>query len=275
MTLQPDPNASICTDWYLTTWDANSGIIVREIFLYNSCEIIGNGSAGTSTTVKDSINVLAKQFCDGLSEQQMQTINNTLNEYNTYNCATKYLSSYFKTSSTQFKFCIENVSGNAQYHPGQNNISFSTNYAASRVDILEHEIYHAYQDKLYPGGTLQYSRINGVAQAGFANIEFEQAVITDIMHGSTTAFDTYGTLEQREEYTKWINELTILHTSFPRFNATGTPAEVAAYNIFITKYNSFLSEFNSMPNNPYHSNTLNLVPQAIINLFNNIPLNCQ
>ncbi|MCZ4224543.1 hypothetical protein [Pedobacter rhodius] len=153
MTLQPDPGASVCTDWYLTTWDANTGVVYSSIFLYNSCEIMGSGSAGTGPAVQDSINVLAKQFCEGLSDQQMQTINNTLNEYNAFNCATRYLSGYFKTSSIQFKFCIENISESAQYHPGQNSISFSNNYAASRVDMLEHELYHAYQDRLYPGGT--------------------------------------------------------------------------------------------------------------------------
>ncbi|MCZ4224542.1 hypothetical protein [Pedobacter rhodius] len=95
------------------------------------------------------------------------------------------------------------------------------------------------------------------------------------MHNSTTAFDIYGTDGQKRLYELWIEELTNSGTSFPKFNANGTPAEVTAYNTFITKYNSFLSDFNALPNNPYHSDLLNLTPKAIVNLFNNIPSNCQ
>lgn len=236
---------------------------------------MGTGSTSATVTVQDNVNVLANEFCDGISGQQKATINTMLNEFNNYSCSTKFLSSYFKTAHRQFKFCIGGIAENASYTPGTNNITFSTNFSASLPFILEHELTHAFQDALYPGGTQQYARVGGIPNRGFANIEFEQAVIADMVHGSSTAFNIYGTDPEIQAYLQWISGLTNNHTTFPRFKPAGTPAEQLAYTDFLTSYNSFLSKFNNLVSNPYHSELANLQPLALINLFNNIPLDCQ
>jgi len=56
MTLQPPPDASVCTDWYWTSWDANTGTIYSDKYLYTTCTgdgTGGGGSSGTSRTNND------------------------------------------------------------------------------------------------------------------------------------------------------------------------------------------------------------------------------
>ena len=117
--------------------------------------------------------------------------------------------------------------------------------------------------------------VGGTPNRGFANIEFEQAVVADMVHGISTAFDTYGTDQEVQAYLLCIGGLMDNHTTFPRFKPSGTPAEQLAYTNFLTTYNTFLTEFNNLQGNPYHSELADLTPLALIILINNIPLDCQ
>jgi len=112
--------------------------------------------------------------------------------------------------------------------------------------------------------------------AGFVDIEFEQAVMNDMInYGSTIAFDlSRATQVQRDAYLLWIKQVTTNGTSYPKLNPNGTATEIAAYNTFMSSYNSFLSAYNAIPGNTNHSTALNLSPQALIKLFNNINKNC-
>ena len=106
---------------------------------------------------------------------------------------------------------------------------------------------------------------------------FTKRSIQDLLHGSTTAFDTYGSADQRNAYRQWIDELTNNGSSYPKLYTSGndrTPAQVTAYNNFLTEYNTYLAAFNNMQNNPYRSQLANLAPLAFINLFKNITTNC-
>ena len=116
--------------------------------------------------------------------------------------------------------------------------------------------------------------VGGTPNRGFANIQFEQAVMADMVHGNSTAFDTYGTDQEVQAYLLWIGRLTDNHTAFPRFKPSGTPAEQLAYTNFLTTYNTFLIKFINLQGNPYHSELAGLTPLAL-NLINNIPLDCQ
>jgi hypothetical protein len=56
MTLQPPPDVPVCTDWYWTSWDATTGAIYSETYLYTTCpgDIIGSGSnSSTNGTIND------------------------------------------------------------------------------------------------------------------------------------------------------------------------------------------------------------------------------
>ena len=185
------------------------------------------------------------------------------------NCAAKYVYDNLTQSTTGFTFCISAGTGSASYNPVSKSINFTTDYAASRVDILEHEMFHAFQDVYYPNGTSKYGKdaITGIPSPGFSNIELEQAVFNDIVHNGTTAFDK-GTAQQKIDYQRWLSGVTSDFKKYPKLTAGTT-----AYTNFITEYNKYLSLFSKNPANPLSGPTISLNPNALINLFNQTKCN--
>jgi hypothetical protein len=217
------------------------------------------------------------KFCDGVTPAQQQAIKNTISAFKSTDCVSKFL--YSSLAIKIANFCIGSPSGGAAgYNPVTKAISLTTETADPTFSfLLLHEFFHAYQDDLYPGGTSQYSKEQSpggayIAKPGFVNIEFEQIVFGDIVNGSRDAFAFHdGTQEQKDLYNVWINNLSSTGTAYPKLNESSNPS---AYNQFISNYNFFLSQYNALPDNPNHSDIVNLTPQSLINLFNNTNPNC-
>ena len=228
---------------------------------------IGTTPCVTQTTQPDTVKVL---LCNGLTAAERTSILNTINTFKTEDCASKFLYNYF--SGKSFSFCISPGNYNVTFTPQSNSFTFSTDEAATPAfaSLLEHEFFHAFQNATYPGGIATYGQNakTGVNNAGFVNIEFEQAVFNDIATGNYGAF-VNGTSDQRKAYQTWINGLTEGGTVFPKL-APGTPA----YTTFLNEYNAFLNQYNALPDNPNASPVINLTPQAFINLFNSVNPNC-
>ncbi|MBB2143933.1 hypothetical protein GM921_00420 [Pedobacter sp. LMG 31464] len=219
---------------------------------------------------------LIKNFCDDMTQAQKTIIENAVNELKTYDCATEYMYNHFDNKNTSFGFCIGSGIGSGSYSPSNGGFNFTSDAAAGNMYIMEHEFIHAYQDDVYPNGTEQYGLGPNGPLDGFVNIEFEQALMNDMInYGNTTAFDFSGaTQAQKDAYLLWINQTTSNGTTYPKLNPSGTTTEIAAYNTFMSSYNSFLASYNALSGNPNHSTALNLSPQALIKLFNNINRNC-
>jgi hypothetical protein len=219
----------------------------------------------TPCPIKEVIDTakIVRKFCDDLTTAQKETIMNTLMEFKNYNCLTTYLYNAIASGTTGYSFCITPGMYNATYSSANKSISFATDYSSTRSDLLGHEMFHGFQDMYYPGGIAAYGKnaATGVALPGFTNIEFEQAVFSDIVYNSRLAFQT-GTDPQKVDYENWLNTITNSFTSYPQLTV-GT----AAYNDFITKYNGFLAQYSTNPDNPYKGTTISLDPSALINLF--------
>jgi hypothetical protein len=230
----------------------------------------GSGGGGTgdgSTTPSDPADTakIVKNFCDDLTSAQQATIINTIKEFENYNCLTKYLYNTISGGNVSgYSFCIVDGMGSANYSASTKTISFTTEYTITRSDVLGHELFHAYQDMYYPGGTASYGRnaATGVASPGFSNIEFEQAIFSDILYNERTAFQN-GSPQQKNAYENWLTTITNDFTTYPKLTAGTT-----AYNNFITQYNGFLSQFSSIAESAYYGPTISLNPSAIITLFN-------
>lgn len=110
-----------------------------------------------------------------------------------------------------------------------------------------------FQDNSYIGGTARYGNnaTTGVPNPGFVNIEFEQAVMNDIVNNGRTAFDLYGTAQQKLDYDAWLISITNNFTEYPNLNPNATSqADIDKWNTFSSKYNGFLTAFNDWPGNP-------------------------
>ena len=219
---------------------------------------------------KPQQDTIPKNFC-GNSETNANlqaTINNNLQNYSTLNCATKYIYKTPAEHNFNMTFCVNGqLPKNAAFDPASNTLSFKTDYTAGNVDIMAHEMFHAYQDDFY-GGTNQYG---GSGTPGYVNIEFEQAVMADIMKGFGTAFGFMGTPVQRNDYQNWLIGITNNFTEYPNL----TPG-TAEYDTFMNGYFNQLNIFNSFSDNSYKGTVINtLEPKAMLNVLKSITNNCQ
>lgn len=120
------------------------------------------------------------KFCDGISPAQQQAIKNDFNTLKDADCLSKAL---FETlASTIASYCVNSsLSAQAGYNPVTKSVIIKDPSTLSTANLQE-EFFHAYQDKVMPGGTAQY-----LGAPGSANIEFEAKVIRDanaIVNGS-------------------------------------------------------------------------------------------
>lgn len=165
-------------------------------------------------------------------------------------------------SGLTLSLCIGSLTsgiGSANYVASSKSLIFASDFAASHVDTYRHELFHAYQDNVgYSGGIGSY----GLGQAGFVNIEFEQAVFKDIMNGYATALGQFADADIREDYIEWIISLTNNATAYPN---------VVSITDFETKYFQFLTEFNN--SDPiYGGGTIiqSLKPNALKKIFDGL-----
>ncbi len=287
-----NPDYSECEYWYYCEWERlchelggvewcdDPVITYEEIFTI--CPYTedppGDGCSAQKgpITVKDCgggdppdppIDTLINAFCSGSTTAQMDTLKAMIGRLKKLDCASKYIYSKLVGEGKSFTFCILNdFNGNAHYKPATKTFTFSSDMVATREDIFEHEFLHAFQDDAYPGGTTQYAVLN----AGYTDIEFERAVMSDIIHGTNEAFGTTGTPEQRAAYLSWISNLTDDKHTYPKL--TQNPND-PAWISFIDNYNTYLTAFAQ--SSPYYSGSpILLRPLGLINLFNSANRDC-
>jgi len=108
------------------------------------------------------------------------------------------------------------ISDPAQYNVTNNTISFRNSSSIQGINILE-ELFHAYQNTIYPGGTGQYSRF----KPGWTNLEFKAKLFKDIyvytelfVNGNESIFNNLsGNInfpqQQMGEYQAWIYQIAV------------------------------------------------------------------
>ena len=296
-----------CEDWYhfeyeiTCTYSGDNPVpiecdepfLVSKEWIYTICPDDDPGGGGEPSGCEDPANFnspecqptfepeipldsLIKKFCDNLTATQKAVIQNAVNSLKDYDCATKYIYNHFDNKNKSFSFCISSGPGSGAYSPTNESFNFTSNAAAANMYVMEHEFIHAFQDDSYTSGTEQYGLGPNGPKDGFVNIEFEQAVMNDMInYGNTTAFDlSSATQAQKDAYLLWISQVTNNGMTYPKLNPNGTTTEIADYNSFMSSYNSFLAAYNTLSGNLNHSTALSLSPVALIKLFNNINRNC-
>ena len=269
---------SYCSDRYETTcsWVDNRDIN-EEAYDddYGEGSTGGGGGDGPADdyVLRDS---LILGFCDGLSFEQKQALEQSLDLMRTSSCATAYIYSVLKAANLKFGFCIDSTINTGRYSPSTKTLSYQSTFLTELVHLVGHEFIHAYQDYIYPNGTHQYGKgldnngqPNSIGDPGFVEIEFEQVVLNAIFF-NTNPFRLWdGTIDQEDQFDRWIVKFTNSRTEYPEFYPNGTPNQVAEYASFISEYNNFLQQWKDLPYNPYKSPPLALTPLALIDLLKN------
>lgn len=127
------------------------------------------------------------------------------------------------------------ISNPAQYNPNNNTITFRNSSSINANAILE-EVFHAYQNTVYPGGTTQYSQY----KPGWTNLEFEAKFYKDIY--LWTASSGTGSYNAgigfpdsiMNEYANWVIDVA----------AEGfTPSLMEQYSTMLGYFNQYNSEY--------------------------------
>lgn len=213
----------------------------------------GGGGSQPSTTIDLT-------FCSGLSSTQRANIEDAIQEAASLNCATHVINMALANKpGLEIGICVDGTNGSGTYNAATKSITFLTDFASTHVDVVRHELFHAYQDNIaYPGGISDYS----LGEPGYSNIEFEQALFKDIMmlHGGNATALSYSTDNDIiEEYESWINYLTNNGTEYPDFSNN--------WSLYESKYFEFLEEFKNT--NPYYNAPIinTLAPEGLKRLF--------
>ena len=124
------------------------------------------------------------------------------------------------------------ISTPAQYNLTNNTITFRNSSDINGNNILE-EIFHAYQNTIYPGGTGQYS----MGKPGYTNIEFEAKLFKDIytvlydgMWSACIGFP--GSIEKT--YMDWVTDIT---------GEGFTPALMEQYSTMLGYFNQYSVDY--------------------------------
>jgi len=190
-----------------------------------------------------------------------------LQAYSTLNCVSTYIFNFLSAKNFNITFCMNSQqAGNARYNPLTNSLTFTTLFTAGDSRVMEHEMFHAFQDDFY--GNME---LYGSQQPGYVNIEFEQALMADIAKDYSSAFDIpNATQTQKTNYNLW--RASIVND----FSRHGVPVPGSArYNTFMTNYFNQLNQFNSIPGNKYSSQIISeLKPDALYSILQNSNPTC-
>lgn len=99
------------------------------------------------------------------------------------------------------------ISTPAQHNVSNNTITFRNSSDIKANNIIE-EVFHAYQNTIYPGGTGQYSQF----KPGWTNLEFEAKLFKDVFTASSGTGSWSGGIGFPDsvfnEYWQWVTEVS-------------------------------------------------------------------
>jgi hypothetical protein len=195
--------------------DVNSAAYAYEYY-----ELGGGGGGNESST---------SQSFRPLSADETQNLENVRIEISV-DCATKKV---IDEVWNGLSFNVEgSISYPAHYDPATNTITFRSSSDINSNAILE-ELFHAYQNTVYPDGTCQYN----FGTPGFTNIEFEAKVFKDIyskLYGGMTSGNIGFPTLFFAEYEAWT--INIANNGF-------TPALMEQYNTMLGYFNEYNSYY--------------------------------
>jgi len=164
-----------------------------------------------------------------LTATETQKLGLVRNEF-TKDCATNKV---VNTVWGDLIFIVDgSISTPAQYDPNTNTITFRNSSEINTNNIHE-ELFHAYQNTVYPGGTAQYSRY----KPGNTNIEFEAKLFKDIytaLYGGAYNGDIGFPDSTADKYEKWVR--SIAEQGF-------TLTLLADYSTMLGYFNQYNSEY--------------------------------
>ena len=139
----------------------------------------------------------------------------------------------------------------ANYDPRYKSISFRENSTITKESLIE-ELFHAWQDAFYPGGTTQYGKdAQGNKLSGYVNIEFEAKIYKDILdnkniyNGCCYAFSE--DILSKELYNEYINCIYDIRDSIidSERDSEKIDFDDSVYEYWLLIFNEYVKEYSS------------------------------
>ncbi|MDQ6482519.1 hypothetical protein, partial [Dyadobacter sp. LHD-138] len=189
------------------------------------------------------------KFSSTLDQAQKFLVNEILFFY-LKNCFNSIIYANIVAAGLRFNFSVDpGIPGMGAYNPINNDFKFKDDGAIVN-DVFTEEIFHAYQNTYYPGGTEQYL---GKDTPGRVNIEFEAWIMKDIM-GTTGVNSSTGCCFASDDpaYAAWLRDVvTDSGTKWPTWS-TLQPQYYYWMDRFRQKYPQYSSPIRyDMPPNAF------------------------
>lgn len=223
---------------------------------------------GSVPTPLDSLYKILDPQKTCLSSAQTQILLGVFENYmsgsgsSIWSCVQKATYNKVLAANKKIGFCVQNGINGAIYEPANSVIKWGDDFSLSLDIYFRHEFFHTFQDTHYPGGTAQYN--TGPTRLGFPNIEFEAALLIDIMNGSSGAGGLGADIDASTqlEYRNWIKTFTNNDTTFPKqFSDLVDANNVNRYYYFLDKF----YQHSKYKNLGTVNNTMQ--PSALLNIF--------
>ncbi len=116
-----------------------------------------------------------------MTDTQKSKLNQALSEFIHEGCMQDALYNTLVDNRVYLDFGMMPSSNPASYRTEIKGITFANTESITSASLKE-ELFHAWQDAYYPGGTFQYGKdTQGNKSPGYANIEFEAKIFKDII----------------------------------------------------------------------------------------------
>jgi hypothetical protein len=199
-----------------------------------SYAIIG-GISPTSPTYSTIDRLTNLLRFSNMTSSQKASVNEVLEELVLYTCIGKALYVQIAAAASpggtsKFNWYVDaSINTPASYNPSTRTFKFKSQEDINLYNLSE-ELFHAYQNTHYSGGTAQY------LTTGRPNIEFEAKVFRDLMASDKTMVNPWsiGTVQnvEYENYLSWIRTLTNDGNRYPH-----------SYSEMSNQYYHYMNEF--------------------------------
>lgn len=225
----------------------------------------GGGGGYSPPPIEANDNVKRIATSVNMTKEQVSSLNKAINEFVDKDCMQKTLYDALVGKNVKMDFRLysnpKEDSAPASYDPRDKSLKFKDNNSITKENLKE-ELFHAWQDADYLGGTAQYGKDSqGNKLPGYVNIEFEAKVFKDLIMemGVLSAFFKQETDEEQEihrEYVKWIESIK---------ENTSILMDTQKYNKWVDLFNIHNPDYSSPKSN--HFSALNGL-HNLINMSN-------
>jgi hypothetical protein len=252
------------TDFSQINKASKNGPAQQEEFFFVECDLSGLTLKEPEEKLISPIHnindpILAKVFTNvNLNETELSDLENQFQEFYKQP-ENQIIYNFLVEKGVKLKLVKDEIFGLANYNRTKKAIVFPKSDPRTSIQNLQHELFHAYQDQIYPNLGL-YSK----GKKGFINIEFEVAFMQFLLFNvAPKSNDNFIRFDENkpiagshlDELNKWTKDRTSSYTRYP------------SIDLYLEEYYKFMKYFGVDKPQYYSQINDKLEPLALIHFI--------